>query len=83
MDELQRKAERVGGGSSSIDVRTLETSQYDHSSVAFAKKSQRYVYSAFLALHVAEAVDAHGFITQPSSCKTHSSKLPALSRPPF
>ena len=79
MSELQRKAERAGGGSSNIDVRTLKTSQYDHSSGAFVKKSlserwhvfadgrgrcQRDVYSAFLALHVVEVVDAHGVITQ-------------------
>ena len=79
MGELQRKAERAGGASTSIDVRTLKTSQYDHSTGAFVKKSlserwhvfgdgrgrvHRDIYSAFLALHAAETVDADGVVAQ-------------------
>lgn len=77
MRELQRKAERAGGGSTRIDVRVLKTSQYDHSTGACTKKTlserwhvfgdgrgrcQRDVYSAFLALHAAHTVDADGVI---------------------
>ena len=66
MSELKRKAERAGGGSLAVNVRQLKTSQYDHSTGEFSKKSlsqrwhvfgdgrgrvQRDVYSAFLALH--------------------------------
>jgi putative transposase len=77
MSELQRKAERAGGSSTNIDSRQLKTSQYDHSNGTFTKKSlserwhtfadgrgrvQRDVYSAFLALHATEGVDADGVI---------------------
>jgi hypothetical protein len=79
MSELERKAESAGGSSSSINVRQLKTSQYDHSTGAFVKKRlserwhvfadgrgqvQRDVYSAFLALHVVQTVDADGVVTQ-------------------
>ena len=79
MSELERKAERAGGASKSINVRQLKTSQYDHSNGAFVKKKlsdrwhlfgdgrgrcQRDVYSAFLALHVVETVDQDGVITE-------------------
>ena len=78
MSELQRKAESAGGDSSSVNVYHLKTSQYDHSSGDFVKKSlserwhvfadgrgacQRDVYSAFLALHAVRAVDEQGVIT--------------------
>jgi hypothetical protein len=79
MSELQRKAARAGGASTSIEVWALKTSQYDHSTGAFVKKSlserwhvfgdgrgrvQRDVYSAFLARNVVRAIDADGVITQ-------------------
>jgi putative transposase len=79
MSELERKAERAGGSSKSINVRQLKTSQFDHSTGEFRKKKlserwhtfgdgrgrvQRDVYSAFLALHVVETVDADGVITE-------------------
>jgi hypothetical protein len=79
MSELGRKAERAGGSSKSINVRQLKTSQFDHSTGEFRKKKlcerwhvfgdgrgrvQRDVYSAFLALHVVETVDADGVITE-------------------
>lgn len=79
MSELKRKAERAGGTSKSINVRQLKTSQFDHSTGVFLKKKlserwhifgdgrgrvQRDVYSAFLALHVVETVDADGDITE-------------------
>ena len=79
MSELLRKAERAGGSSKSINVRQLKTSQFDHSTGEFHKKKlserwhvfgdgrgrvQRDVYSAFLALHVVETVDANGIITE-------------------
>lgn len=78
MSELKRKAERAGGGSSSVNVRQLKTSQYDHSTGAFVKKAlserwhvfgdgrgrvQRDVYSAFLARNARCVVDAEGIIT--------------------
>jgi predicted RNA binding protein YcfA (HicA-like mRNA interferase family) len=64
MSALTRKAARAGGQRQVIDVRRLKTSQYDHSTGTFTKKSlaerwhvfgdgggrvQRDVYSAFLA----------------------------------
>lgn len=79
MSELLRKAERAGGSSKSINVRQLKTSQYDHSTGEFHKKTlserwhvfgdgrgrvQRDVYSAFLALHAVETVDSDGVITE-------------------
>ena len=72
MSELHRKAERAGGASTSVNVRQLKTSQYDHSTGEFLKKGlsqrwhvfgdgrgrvQRDVYSAFLALHAKVADD--------------------------
>lgn len=78
MSELKRKAESAGGSSSSVNVRQLKTSQFDHSTGNFAKKPlsqrwhvfgdgrghvQRDVYSAFLALHAVETVDADGVVT--------------------
>ena len=75
MSELARKAERAGGASKSVNVRQLKTSQYDHSTGDFVKKTlserwhtfgdgrgrcQRDVYSAFLALHAAETADDAG-----------------------
>lgn len=39
MSELQRKAESAGENISSVNVYHLKTSQYDHSSGAFVKKS--------------------------------------------
>ena len=77
MSELKRKAERAGGDSSSVNVRQLKTSQYDHSDRGFRKKLlserwhrfgdargrvQRDVYSAFLALHAVERTDADGVV---------------------
>jgi putative transposase len=79
MSELLRKAARAGGAVKSINVRQLKTSQYDHSSGEFHKKKlserwhrfgdgrglcQRDVYSAFLALHVVQTVDADGVIAE-------------------
>ena len=79
MSELERKAERAGGSSKSINVRQLKTSQFDHSTGEFRKKTlserwhtfgdgrgrvQRDVYSAFLALHVVETVGSDGVITE-------------------
>lgn len=78
MSELKRKAESAGGSSSSVNVRQLKTSQFDHSTGNYAKKRlsqrwhvfgdsrgqvQRDVYSAFLALHAVETVDADGVVT--------------------
>ena len=78
MSELLRKAERAGGSSKSINVRQLKTSQFDHSTGEFHKKTlserwhvfgdgrgriQRDVYSAFLALHVINTTDSDGVIT--------------------
>jgi hypothetical protein len=77
MSELQRKAESAGGNSSSVNVRQLKTSQFDHSSGENVRKSlserwhvfadgrgscQRDVYSAFLALHAVQTVDADGVV---------------------
>ena len=77
MSELQRKAARAGGASSTVNVRQLKTSQFDHSTGEFVKKTlserwhtfgdgrgrvQRDVYSAFLALHAVETVDADGVV---------------------
>lgn len=79
MSELLRKAESAGGSNKSINVRQLKTSQFDHSTGEFRKKTlkerwhvfgdvrgrvQRDVYSAFLALHVIKTVDADGVITE-------------------
>lgn len=70
---------QLGRPSKSINVRQLKTSQFDHSIGEFHKKKlsarwhvfgycrgrvQRDVYSAFLALHVVEVVDAVGVITE-------------------
>ena len=77
MDELQRKAERAGGSSKSQSSRMLKTSQYCHERHTFMKKSlserwhvfengaevQRDVYSAFLALHAVERIDADGVVS--------------------
>lgn len=78
MSELQRKAESAGGNSSSVNVRHLKTSQYDHSTGLYTKKSlserwhvfgdgrgacQRDVYSAFLALHATQTADEDGVLT--------------------
>ncbi len=83
MSELKSKAERAGGGSFEVNVRQLKTSQFDHSTGAFIKKTlserwhvfgdgrgrvQRDVYSAFLALHAVEKVDADGVIAWSHDC---------------
>lgn len=75
MSELQRKAERAGGASSSVNVRQLKTSQYDHSTQTFTRKTlserwhvfgdgrgrvQRDVYSAFLARNASSKADEDG-----------------------
>lgn len=77
MSELKRKAARAGGQSETVNSRQLKTSQYDHSTDSFTKKPlrqrvhifgdgrgqvQRDVYSAFLAMHAVEAVDADGVV---------------------
>ena len=77
MSELKRKAARAGGKSETVNVRQLKTSQYDHSTGLFVKKTlserwhvfgdgrgrvQRDVYSAFLALHAVEVVDNDGVV---------------------
>ena len=63
---LTRKAERAGGQRTSVEIRALKSSQYDHPTDTFEKKRlserwhvfrdgrgrvQRDVYSAFLHLH--------------------------------
>lgn len=83
MSELARKAERAGGERVIVDVRTLKTSQFDHSTNTYAKKklserwhafgdgrgrAQRDVYSAFLALHAVCTVDAEGEIRWAHDC---------------
>jgi hypothetical protein len=69
MSALTRKAARAGGQRQVIDVRRLKTSQYDHGTDTFTKKSlserwhvfgdgrgrvQRDLYSAFLARNAEE-----------------------------
>ena len=64
MSELKRKAERACGDTIAVNVRQLKTSQYDHSTQTYTKKSlsvrvhifgdgrgkvDRDIYSAFLA----------------------------------
>ncbi len=64
MSELKRKAERACGDTIAVNVRQLKTSQYDHSTQTYTKKSLRVrvhifgdgrgkvdrdIYSAFLA----------------------------------
>ncbi len=76
---LSRKAERAGGQLTSVDVRALKSSQYDHTSDSFEKKTlserwhvfrdgrgrvQRDVYSAFLHLH------AQGLTNNPQQLET-------------
>ena len=79
MSELKRKAERADGYSHTINSRQLKTSQYDHSIQENRKKTlserwhvfgdgrgrvQRDIYSAFLALHVQQTIDADGVCTE-------------------